>query len=202
MMKSRLLVALIFIGSIAGCAKDQPVSLPYLQPEFSPYSETIDDVTLSVKVFSAGDSKRYFDRDVIAKGYQPIQITVNNDTDGYLLFSSQGISVPTIPAAEVAEKVHTSTVGRSAAYGVAGLFIWPLLIPAVVDGVGSSNANQELDRDFSAKAAGEVVIQPYATHNGIIFVPTSEYRDTFNIRLVERKTKKKYQFRVHAMPPA
>ena len=141
-----------------------------------PYSETKEDVTLSVKKLSSGDCKRILDRDVIKQGYQPIQITIKNDTKKYILFSSQGIGLSTVPAQEVAEKAHTSTVGRATAYGVAGLVFWPLLIPAIVDGVSSSGANQELDRDFNAKTAGQTVIQPYASHNGLIFVPLSEFK--------------------------
>lgn len=170
--------------------------LSILQPEFAPFSETKSGITLSVKKLTSGDSKRILNRDVIEKGYQPIQITVNNDTKKYVLFSNQGVNLPTVPAQEVAEKVHTSTTGRAAAYGVAGLFVWPLLIPAVVDGMGSSQASEKLDRDYNAKVMGQVVIQPYGTHNGLIFVPVSEYQDSFEVVLVDRETKEKISYRV------
>lgn len=181
---------------VTGCASYKAGVLPSLQPEFSPYSSTIDGVTLSVKALASSDSKRILNRDILAAGYQPIQITIRNDSDNYIMFSSQGVGLPVVPPQEVAEKVHTSTVGRATAYGVAGLIVWPLLIPAVVDGVGSSKANAELDRDFEAKSVEQMVIQPYATHNGILFVPMSEYQNSFNVTLIERKTKKKFAYRV------
>lgn len=181
---------------LSGCAKYEPGTLANLQPEFAPFSESNEGVVLSVKKLSNGDCKRIFDRDVIEKGYQPLQITIKNDTKKYILFSNQGVNLPTVPAQKVAETVHTSTAGRATAYGVAGLFIWPLLIPAVVDGVGSSQANEKLDRDFNAKATEQVVVQPYATHNGIIFVPVAEFQDSFEIILVERESKNKLSYRV------
>ena len=49
-----------------------------LQPEFAPYSETIENVTLACKPLSREECKRFFDRDIIDKGYQPVQMTVVN----------------------------------------------------------------------------------------------------------------------------
>ena len=120
--------AMLVLG-LTGCASYKAVSLPELEPEFAPYSETIDGVTLAVKTFSHQDSERYFDRDVISKGFIPVHITIHNDTRGYVLFSDQGISLPTVPPQDVADKVHTSTAGRVAGYTAGALILWPLLIP-------------------------------------------------------------------------
>ena len=77
---------------------------------------------------------------------------------------------------------------------MAGLFIWPLLIPAVVDGVGSSKANTQMDIDFASKGLQDAVIQPYVVANGVIFVPTSEFRSNLQINIIERDTKEKLTF--------
>ena len=197
--RAEIIIFLLIVGITNGCASYKAQTLPILQPDFAPYSKTVDGVTLSVKKFTAHDSKRYFDRDLIAKGFQPIQLTINNDTNKYIMFSAQGINLPTVPAQDVADEAHTSTTGRAAAYGVAGLFIWPLLIPAVVDGVGSSNANAKLDRDFDAKTAQQLVVQPYATHNGVIFIPTSEYNDAFRVILLDKEDRIKYVYDVRGI---
>ena len=199
MRKSTLAVgamAVSFLIVTSGCATYKAGTLPVLQPEFAAYSDSKDGVTINVNALTTADSQRIFDRDILAKGYQPIQITIDNDSDKYILFSAQGIGLPVATPQEVADKVHTSTVGRAAAYGVAGLIVWPFLIPAVVDGVGSSQANEKLDRDFAEKAVGQVVIQPYAKHNGVVFVQKEEYQDSFVVTPVERATKRKLTFRV------
>ena len=181
---------------LSSCATYRAVSLPILSPEFAPFSQEQNGVTVSCKAFTKADSKRYLGRDVISKGYQPLHLSVQNETNRYLLFSAQGISLPVVPPDEVASKVHTSTAGRATAYGVAGLFIWPLLIPAVVDGVGSSQANQQLDADFSAKGASEQIVQPYGTLNKILFVPTSDYNNSFTVTLVDKETKENIRFNI------
>ena len=109
------------------------------------------------------------------------------------------MSLPVCSPQEVAEKCHTSTAGRAAGYGVAGLFLWPLLIPAVVDGVASSQANTNLDRDFNEKNLEQIVINPYATHSGVIFISNNEFQDSFFIRLVDKETKEKYEYYVKGL---
>ena len=62
------------------------------------------------------------------------------------MFSPEGLSVPVCSPEEVADKCHTSTAGRATAYGVGALFLWPLAVPAIVDGVRSHEANVKLDK--------------------------------------------------------
>ena len=194
-----LLFSILLMLAPYGCANYKAASLPTLQPEFAPYSETIEKVTLSCKTLSKAECKKYFDRDIIEKGYQPVQLSIKNDTKKYILFSTQGVSLPVSSPEEVAEKCHTSTAGRAVGYGVAGLFIWPLLIPAVVDGVGSSQANTNLDRDFSDKNMEQIIINPFATHSGIIFISNNDFQDSFFVRLVDKETKEKFEYNVRGL---
>ena len=189
----RLVIVLVFMATF-GCAGYKAVTMPRLQPEFALNSQKQNDVIVAIKIFSREDCKRYFDKDLITEGYQPIQIAIDNQSKNYYLFSKNGISLPTVPPEEVAQKAHRSTVGRATGYGVAGLFIWPLLIPAVVDGVGSSKANTQMDIDFASKGLQDAVIQPYVVANGVIFVPTSEFRSNLQINIIERDTKEKLTF--------
>jgi hypothetical protein len=199
MARHGLCITIFLCGVLLnGCASYKAVPLSRLEPEFAPFSETKEGVTLACKAFTKTDCKRHFDRDVIKKGYQPVQVSINNDTKRYLLFSAQGVSLPVVSGDEVAKKVHTSTAGRSTAYGVGALILWPLAVPAIVDGVGSSKANQQLDTDFAAKGAQRQVIQPYGTMNGILFVPTADFREEFTITVVDKETKEKITFNARA----
>jgi hypothetical protein len=195
----KLLTLLLVFVHLTACASYKPATLDPLQPAFAPYSETVDDVTLSVKCFSSSDSKRFFDDDLIEKGFQPIQISILNESDKALLFSAQGIRLPLASPEEVAEKCHTSTVGRATSYGVAGLIIWPLLIPAVVDGIGSSKANTKRDQDFSDKSVQNAVISPYGSYNRVIFVPNSSYQNSFEVILVKKTDNQKITYQVRGI---
>ena len=108
--------------------------------EFQVPADSSNKVVAVSKAFSREDCERYLDRDVISEGYQPVQISILNNTDRKYYFSTGKISVPVAQPQEVAQTVHTSTVGRAVGYGVGALIVWPLLIPAIVDGIGSSGS--------------------------------------------------------------
>jgi hypothetical protein len=199
MKRIAFLITLICIAFLSvGCASYKPDSLARLNPEFAPYVEEIEGVTVAARKFTTQDSKSYLDRDVIVKGYQPVQLAIDNRSTKTFLFSTSGVSLPCARPDDVARKVHTSTVGRVFAWGIPGLIIWPLIIPAIVDGIGSSNANSELDKDFSAKALNEVVVQPASFVEGLLFIPTESFVENFQVKLVDRDTKKVLEFNVEA----
>lgn len=183
------LVLSIFI--FTGCASYNAATLSNLSPEIITNSHSLEKVVLASKTFTKADCKKYLDRDVISIGYQPVQIYIQNNSDNSYLFSPNRVSLSCARAEEVAEKVHTSTVGRAAGYGAAAFFTCGLFaIPAIVDGVKSSNANEALDNDFACKIAKEKILFPHSHLNMLIFAPTENYQNSFSVTLIDQKTQK------------
>lgn len=180
---------------IGGCAKYQAFSLDPLRPEFHASAITVDSIGVCMETLDAVRSKRCFNKNLSKIGYQPIQFTVANGPGRYLTLNTSLINLSGADPSLVAERCHFSTAGRAAAYGVPGLIIWPLLIPAVVDGVGSSKANMQMDMDFNAKALKDQVILPHGSANGVLFVPTSEVTPDVVMRLVDRDSGDSFVFR-------
>src|ERR1700722_1480979 len=121
------------LNLLTGCASYNATSLRALSSDavFSSSVEQKKDIIVVGKAFNKADCKRYLDRDVLAEGYQPVQLYIENNSEKDYVFSLSKISIPFARPEEVAEKVHTSTVGRAVGYGVGALFIWPLAIPAI-----------------------------------------------------------------------
>lgn len=111
-----------------------------------------------------------------------------------MYFSPANFSTPVSSSDEVAAKVHTSTGGRIAAWGIGGLIFFPLLVPAVVDGFGSAKANNALDADYEAKALKEQTIQPHSSFNGVVFIPKQYADQKIQMFLVNQKTNQKVAF--------
>ena len=189
----------VLLGAlIVSCASYRPDSLARLDAGFAPYAEEIDQVTVAAKKLTTAESKKYLDRDVIVKGYQPVQLSIDNRSAVTILFSPDRVSVPCAKPEDVARRVHTSTVGRVFAWGVPGLILWPFLIPAIIDGIGSSNANKDLDTDFAAKSLGQMAIEPKSFHEGLLFIPTEAFVSSFRVTLLERESKRELEFTVKA----
>lgn len=170
---------------LTGCASYNASSL-LSQNLLMPESAQKKELAVVAKAFDQADCIRYLDRNVLAKGYQPVQICIMNNSDKSYLFSLDKLDVTCVPAREVANKVHTSTVGRAVGYGVGALVLWPLAIPAIIDGIGSAKANDALDSDFLEKAATNQLILPYSNLNKILFIPADDYQGTFSLTLVEQ----------------
>jgi len=190
--KPYLLFALSLI-TLSSCANYHASSLNTLAPDaiLSSHSMEKKEILIVAKAFSKRDCQRYLDRDVIAEGYQPVQLYIENRSDKSYVFALDRISLAHAEPEEVAEKVHTSTVGRAVGYGVGALFLWPLAIPAVVDGIKSHEANNALDTDFLSKAARNQVIEPHSYFNKLLFVPNNEYQPSFTLTLLDQNAQAK-----------
>lgn len=187
----RISLCLLSLLSLAGCARYRAQGLHRLMPQAA-LQANAQSISFAHRVFTPQDCKKYLDRNVIAKGYQPIQITLMNNTNRFIRVSPHAFSFACVDAYEVAQRVHTSTVKRAVGYGVAGLFVWPLLIPAVVDGFGSEKANEKLDYDYNAKLLRERVVKPYSMINGLIFVPNEEFESSFTLRVIDANTNESF----------
>lgn len=186
----------IVLVALSGCAHYKPKS-PLKKLDSGIAKRTSSAISFEYHIFSKDDCMRYLDRNVIAKGYQPVHITLTNNSDRYVSFSTANFSFPCVVTEEVAEEVHTNTVGRAVGYGVGALFIWPLAIPAIVDGFGSSNANKQLDADFSRKSLHDQTVGPLTTINGLVFAPVESFNPTFTFTLVDTETHKQYTLSPH-----
>ncbi|MCL4360923.1 hypothetical protein M1446_01035 [Candidatus Dependentiae bacterium] len=195
-MKSKNLMVFVCIALIglAGCARYQAKSLNKIDTSIFSLSQNSQEkfVSFSYHIFDTDDCMKYLDRNVIAKGYQPIQITITNNTNRYLNISMSNFSLPYVSSEEVAKRVHTSTVKRSVGYGILGLFIWPFLVPAIVDGIGSSEANRKLDADFAKKTLKDKILRPYSTINGLIFVPVKKFKKDFTFTIVDEENHERF----------
>ncbi|MDN3509318.1 MAG: hypothetical protein P0S93_04820 [Candidatus Neptunochlamydia sp.] len=190
MKKINLLTIAAVVALFTGCASYQANSLSALDPGYVRNYSEIQGMEIGCKAYSVDDCFTYLDRNVIAKGYQPIQLTFRNNLDKHYSFSTRDVNLPCANSELVARTVHTSTVGRVAGYSVGGLFLWPLFIPAFVDGIKSSNANRALDADFDQKARGNVLIGPHSYSRTLIFVPKAHYSPVFDISLLDEESGK------------
>ena len=160
--------------------------LTALDPEY--VSTEQDGLAIGCKAFSKYECLTYLDRDLLKKGYQPIQLSFHNRTDKSYAFSIYDVTLPCTTVEDVTKTVHTSTAGRMTSYTLGSLFLYPLIIPAIVDGIRSSNANAALDQDFLNKSKDHFEILPHSFHKTLIFIPRKHFQPQFDFTLREPAT--------------
>ena len=186
MKKTTSVLAFVLLIFFSGCASYQATDLAVLEPQFVKQPSNLKGVSIGCMRFSPEDCLAYLGRDILKKGYQPIQLTFYNETDQNYIFSTAGVSIECVRPEEVAKKVHTSTVGRVTSYTAGALVFTPLIIPAIVDGIRSSKANGKLDSDYADKAKDCLVLSPRSFKKTLIFVPVERFNPGFDLTLIEQ----------------
>lgn len=179
-------IAFLLIGCLvlSGCATYSAGRLPSSDVATLKNMQDQDGLRVGVKFFDARESKQVFGVGKVSELYQPVYIAIDNRTKNSYEFAKRtSINKQSVPSEEVAKNCGFNTAARATTYGVAGLFIWPLLIPAVVDGVGSAQANQKMESDYAYKEIKDDRIQPNGLLNGVIFVDKMKEGEEFVIRL-------------------
>lgn len=185
-----LLVSVCFVVMSSGCASYRAGRMPSSNVETFKNVQDQEGLKVAVEFISPKDSKQIFGVGKVTQLYQPIYIAMDNRTKSSFEFSKRGsINLAGVPAEEVAKNCGFSTAGRATAYGVAGLFIWPLLIPAVVDGVGSAQANEKMESDYMYKEIKDDRIMPNGLLNGVIFTEKMKEGEELTIRLTDVDTR-------------
>lgn len=190
-MYSRLLIfpamlaALFFVSNLLSIANYQAFPLERIRD-----SRIVkDDLVLSYKKFDRADCRRYLGRsNILAKGYQPVQIQITNNTKRRLLFTPDNLSFPVVPYIHVAEHVRFNTTLRLLLWGVGTIFFWPLIIPFVLDAIESPKANEYLHDDYIKKSLGIAIVEPGSTLNGLVFVARNQFHANFKCILIDQET--------------
>jgi hypothetical protein len=156
-------------------------------------TDTAQCISFNHRIFNQNDCKRYLGRDkVLSRGYQPIQIAFTNNSNKHLMLSLSNFSVPCIPADIVAENLYFNTVNRVVGWSLGALFFWPLIIPAIIEGVESPKANNNLEKDYYSKALTNQIVKPYSSVEGLIFVPVNSYYRDFSYSVTDSKNNQKF----------
>jgi hypothetical protein len=197
MKKYTVYVTLCSIGFvvllITGCAKYRPRMMSYATGSV----QEQENIEVATKALNDLECQSYFNRKIVKKGYQPIQVCIKNKTDKTYVLNANNIGLPIEKPKRVARRLHTNTASRVAGWSLGGLFFWPLFIPAIVDGTRSIKANKELDADLNERGIGrsqKIVIAPHSAINKVMFVKTADYRPHYSIDLTSKDDGTKVKF--------
>lgn len=182
----------LFSPQLHGIARYKAIPLNYLHDSTARKAEPCPQISFAFRKFNRSDCKKYLGRrQIINRGYQPIQIQVTNNTDRFLIFSPDNFSFPCVSFLDVVQRVHFNTSLRLVCWGIGSFFIWPLVIPFAIEAIESPRANERLELDYSNKSLGCQVIEPYGAINGLIFVPAKNFTRNFSFTLIDQQNNEK-----------
>lgn len=185
-----LLSMLLLLSSWNSCALNAFAPVPAVEER---------GVFITSKAYTPEESKQYLDRDLQSRGYQPVQVTFQNNTGDTFLYNEGSVSLPSANPSKIAFKVSKSAIPRSIAYKVAGLFFWPFMIPGTIDSIRTFKSHKLMKKEFKARAIKEEAIPPFSTLHRMIYVPMGEFKEVFTIELTDFSTLKSKTYEIHAI---
>lgn len=145
-------------------------------------------VLVNIKALTKEESEKYLHGDMVGWGYQPVQVTIeNNSPDPYYL-TKDSIDLPLIAEDQVANEVLKKSIPRSIGFKIASFFFWPFMIPSTVDSLMTIKSYNNLKRSLASKLVKEEIIAPYSVVNRLFFVKIENYKDSFVIKIQNQET--------------
>jgi hypothetical protein len=156
-------------------------------------------VDIQVKAMSAEESKQLLGHDLLSRGVQPLQITIQNNSPNEYALNLESVDLDYIDAKEVARKIKKEALPRSIGFKVLGFLFWPFMIPGTIDSIHTFHSYKLLKRDYLAKTMKDEVVPVYSTLNRILFVPEADVKEKFTITLIGVKKFELYIFDIVTM---
>ena len=147
-----------------------------------------DHISLSIKALTLEEAKKQLNGDIVGWGYQPIQITIENQSSDPYLLSPDSIGLSLVDPKKVAKEIIKSSIPRAVGFKIAGLIFWPFSIPSVVDSLMTLKIHREMKKNLTSKAVKSEIIAPYSSFNRVFFVYLEEYKESFAITLQNQET--------------
>jgi hypothetical protein len=142
-------------------------------------------VTVVAKAMSSSESKQNFGHDLVSRGVQPLQLSIQNNTSNEYSLCPSSVDLPRIEPSKVAFKVTKGAIPRGIAYKIASFFFWPFMIPSTIDSIRVLSHHKHLKKDLMAKSMRDEVVAPYSTFHRVLFVPKDAFKQTFKVTLIE-----------------
>ena len=180
------LLALASVFLLAtGWDRYQPHPLKTMVDLLPTFSLEHTQVRVIAKAMSPGESKQNFGHDLISRGVQPLQLSIQNNTGDEYSLCPSSVDLPRIDVSKVAFKVTKSSIPRAIGYKIASFFFWPFIVPSTIDSIRVMSHHQKIKKDMKAKSMKEEVVASYSVFNRVLFVPKDKFKESFTVTLID-----------------
>lgn len=168
-------------------------------PAFDPDETRLE---VYIKPLSSDESKKLLGHNLPSKGFQPLHITIQNNSPYEYSISPSSIDMNHIDSKEVAKAIKNSALPRSIAFKILGFFFWPFIIPGTIDTIHTFHTYNLLKKDYKAKSMKDETVPVYSVINRILFVAQEDFKDKFTMTLIETDKQKPEVFDFYTEDPA
>lgn len=154
--------------------------------------ESPSSIKIAARILTEEEAKSNLASVASKQGYSVIALAIENSSPYQRELKQEGVDLELASRKDLMKKVKLSSLPRSIAYKIIGLFFWPAVIPGTIDGLATMRSEHLFkDRLYAStiKKEGEILI-PYSTIQRYLFLPSKEVPDSFTIKLLNCRTLK------------
>ncbi len=184
-----LILSLLFM--LVSWHSYNPLDIIHLKsntPKQKFFDEAHKGIDIEVLLYTKEDCEKYLSKDLLKKGFQPIQVIIHNNTANTYSICPSSIDMKTATAKEVITKIKIGTIPKKVGYSVAGFFLWPVSVFSTIESLVHAKSLKQLESGINAKLVRDGVIEPYTTTARIILVQKEELKKEFDIHLIDLGT--------------
>lgn len=168
--KLYLPISMLIMLLICGCAKYNPQPLRPIGLDQK--IEEQNNVQVAKKVLTEEECRTAFDRRIIKRGYQPVQISIRNNSNKNYILDSSDMNLTLAPIQSVTKKLHRDPVTKGIKYFIIAGPVW-----GIFEGLNSQNVNNQITADLNERCLDEtriVNIKPHQSLNTVVFVSADQ----------------------------
>jgi hypothetical protein len=165
-LKNIICIALVFsvFCLFSGCATYSPGAVPFGGLDHHLIKKEDSGVSVSVRFLDNKEIRSIFKRNLREKFVLPVYVEIVNNSINTYQFEKKLIDKSVFTANQAADQGQFSVFWRVLPFSpfMVSIFLWPLVIPALVGGFGAVKANRLMRADYVEKeindrgfAAGE-----------------------------------------------
>ncbi len=157
------------------------------------HEATLEDRELAItaKVYTPEESKKILKMDLAAKGYVPVEVTVQNAGHHSYAISGASTAMRSAKPQEIAWKVSKGAIPRGVGLKILSLVFWPMTVASSVDSIFTFKKHLSVVKILSAKGFKEddEIVLPYSVVKRILYVPRGAFYEDFSVALEDLSSK-------------
>lgn len=162
---------------------------------FSTFSDqaTLEDrgVFVTAKVYTPQECRKVLHLDLSAKGYVPVEITIQNSGHHTYAISRASTALKSAKPKEIAWKVTKRGIPRGIGLKILSLVFWPMNVVSSIDSIVSFKKHLSTVKTLSAKGfkKNDEIVLPYSMVKRVLYVPQEVFYPDFSVALEDQTTK-------------
>lgn len=163
-------------------------AFPTISKDSLPFIEEAEGLRVAAIPYTAEESKQFLKRDLLSRGYRPVQITIENNSPKTFHLTMGDLARKQASGSEIAGKIMRGAIPRAIGYKIASLIFWPFAIPSTIDGIRSIHTYNTLKKDFNAKQFKEELVLPYSTQHRVLYLKEAASKEPIDLVLKDQET--------------